>query len=111
VPAIDGILANSPRTRAMADKLKRAGRRSRYRLRKQVVEPVFRQIKQARGFRQCLLRGFAKVRQEWALICAVHNLVKFARYAAARSSGSDQGHLPSAHHPETQNPRLTRTSS
>jgi len=37
--------------------LKRAGRRSRYRLRKQIVEPVFGQIKQARGFRQFLLRG------------------------------------------------------
>jgi hypothetical protein len=28
----------------------RAGRRSRYRLRKQVVEPVFGQIKESRGF-------------------------------------------------------------
>src|SRR6187431_3447069 len=40
-----------PLTKAMRDKLKRAGWRSRYRLRKQVVEPVFGQIKQARGFR------------------------------------------------------------
>ena len=46
-----------PLTKAMRDKLKRAGWRSRYRLRKQVVEPVFGQIKQARGFRQFLLRG------------------------------------------------------
>src|SRR3954470_24857600 len=40
-----------------------------YRLRKQVVEPVFGQIKQARGFRQFLLRGIEKVRAEWARIC------------------------------------------
>ena len=43
-----------PLTKAMRDKLKRAGWRSRYRLRKQIVEPVFGQIKQARGFRQFL---------------------------------------------------------
>jgi hypothetical protein len=36
----------------MSTKLKRAGYRSRYRLRKQIVEPVFGQIKQARGFRK-----------------------------------------------------------
>ena len=70
-----------PLTQAMRDKLKRAGRRSRYRLRKQVVEPVFGQIKQARGFRQFLLRGFDKVKAEWALICTAHNLGKLARAA------------------------------
>jgi len=70
-----------PLTKAMRDKLKRAGWRSRYRLRKQVVEPVFGQIKQARGFRQFLLRGIDKVRAEWALICTAHNLTKLARAA------------------------------
>jgi hypothetical protein len=63
----------------MAQILKRAGRRSRYRLRKQVVEPVFGQIKQARGFRQFLLRGLDQVRAEWAMICTVHNLLKLAQ--------------------------------
>jgi hypothetical protein len=63
----------------MRHKLKRAGRRSRYRLRKQVVEPVFGQIKQARGFRQFLLRGIDKVKAEWALICTAHKLGKLAR--------------------------------
>jgi IS5 family transposase len=66
------------RKAAMATKLKRAGRRSRYRLRKQIVEPVFGQIKHARGFRQFLLRGLDKVRAEWAMICTVHNLLKLA---------------------------------
>jgi hypothetical protein len=65
----------------MTAKLKRAGYRSRYRLRKQIVEPVFGQIKQARGFRQFLLRSIDKVRHEWALICTAHNLNKIARLA------------------------------
>jgi transposase len=70
-----------PLTKAMRDKLKRAGWRSRYRFRKQIVEPVFGQIKQARGFRQFLLRGIENVRAEWALICTAHNLTKLARTA------------------------------
>ena len=73
--------AGGPLTQAMRRKLKRAGWRSRYRLRKQIVEPVFGQIKQARGFRQFLLRGVEKVRAEWALICTAHNLTKLARAA------------------------------
>ena len=48
-----------------------------YATRKSIVEPVFGQIKQARGFRQFLLRGIEKVRGEWALICMTHNLLKF----------------------------------
>ena len=71
-----------PQMSAMAQMLKRAGRRSRYRLRKQVVEPVFGQIKQARGFRQFLLRGLDQVRAEWAMICTVHNLLKLAQAKA-----------------------------
>jgi transposase len=68
-------------TQAMRRKLRRARWRSRYRLRKQIVEPVFGQIKQARGFRQFLLRGVEKVRAEWAMICTAHNLLKLARAA------------------------------
>ena len=63
----------------MAAKLKRGAHRSRYRLRKQTVEPVFGQIKQARGFRQFLLRGIDKVTAEWTIICIAHNLTKLAR--------------------------------
>ena len=70
-----------PLTQTMRQKLKRAGRRSRYRLRKQIVEPVFGQIKQARGFRQFLLRGIENVKAEWALLCVAHNLTKLARPA------------------------------
>ena len=66
------------RVEAMRAKIKAGGYASPYRLRKQLPEPVFGQIKQARGFRQFLLRGFARVRDEWAIICAAHNLLKLA---------------------------------
>jgi transposase len=66
------------RVGSMAVKLSAAGHQSPYRLRKQVVEPVFGQIKQARGFRQFLRRGLAQVQSEWSLICTVHNLLKLA---------------------------------
>ena len=75
------LLAPGSLIAKMSTKLKRAGYRSRYRLRKQIVEPVFGQIKQARGFRQFLLRGIVKVSAEWALICTAHNLVKLAKAA------------------------------
>jgi hypothetical protein len=60
----------------MRKKIDDGGFETPYRLRKQVVEPVFGQIKQARGFRQFLLRGVEKVRAEWAMICTAHNLLK-----------------------------------
>jgi transposase len=47
-----------------------------YARRKAIVEPVFGQIKHARGFRQFLRRGLVRVQQEWALICLSHNLLK-----------------------------------
>ena len=50
-----------------------------YATRKMIVEPVFGQIKQARGFRQFLLRGLAKVQGEWALVCLTHNILKMHR--------------------------------
>jgi len=50
-----------------------------YSRRKTIVEPVFGQIKQARGFRQFLLRGLEKVQGEWAMICLTHNILKLHR--------------------------------
>src|SRR6266851_3628310 len=50
-----------------------------YSTRKTIVEPVFGQIKQARGFRQFLLRGLEKVQGEWAVICLTHNILKLHR--------------------------------
>ena len=76
-----GARRTQPGTRvhAMKIRLSRAGYRSRYRIRKRVVEPVFGQIKHGRGFTQFLLRGVTKVTGEWSLICCAHNLLKLAR--------------------------------
>lgn len=69
-----------PRCLSVADRMRRKLRtkhgKKRYALRKELPEPVFGQIKQARGFRQFLLRGKEKVRAEWRLICAGHNMLK-----------------------------------
>lgn len=50
-----------------------------YAARKAIVEPVIGQIKQARGFRQFLLRGIEKVQGEWSLVCTTHNILKLYR--------------------------------
>jgi transposase len=50
-----------------------------YAARKAIVEPVIGQIKQARGFRQFLLRGLEKVQGEWSLVCTTHNILKLYR--------------------------------
>ena len=54
-----------------------------YAARKSIVEPVFGQIKHARGFRQFLMRGIEKVKAEWALVCATHNILKLYRMCYA----------------------------
>jgi transposase len=63
----------------MREKLKSPGGEDLYRRRKTVVEPVFGQIKQVRGFRQFSFRGRAAVNEEWRLICLTHNLLKLFR--------------------------------
>ena len=65
----------TPRQR-MARKLRTLKGRKTYSRRKEIVEPVLGQIKQARGFRQFLRRGLDRVGHEWALICTAHNLLK-----------------------------------
>lgn len=60
----------------MARKLATKAGAKVYSRRKVIAEPPFGQIKQARGFRQLLLRGLAKVRGEWSLITLTHNLLK-----------------------------------
>jgi transposase len=84
------------RVEAMRAKIKAGGHASPYRLRKQLPEPVFGQIKQARGFRQFLLRGFEKVRGEWAIVCTVHNLLKLAQLKLAQLWKLAQGRNLSA---------------
>lgn len=77
-----------PGTRAWDMKLRlaRGGWRSRYRLRKQVVEPVFGQIKQAMGFGGFLLRGLKNTACEWGLVCTAHNLRKLIAHRPALAS-------------------------
>lgn len=63
----------------MRRKLQTRAGKAVYAARKGIVEPVFGQIKQARGFRQFLLRGLDKVKGEWALVCLTHNILKLHR--------------------------------
>ncbi len=63
----------------MARKLRTKKGRETYAKRKSSVEPVFGQIKEARGFRRFLLRGLEAVRAEWRLVCLTHNLLKLFR--------------------------------
>ena len=60
----------------MKQKLKTKVGKAVYAARKCVAEPVFGQIKQARGFRQFLLRGKEKIKGEWALVCLTHNVLR-----------------------------------
>jgi transposase len=64
---------------AMRHKLQTAAGRAVYKMRKAIVEPVFGQIKEQRGFRRFSLRGKQNVRREWRLVCAVSNLLKLFR--------------------------------
>jgi Transposase DDE domain len=56
--------------------------------RKTIVEPVFGQIKEARGFRRFRLRGLAAIGGEWRLVCLTHNLLKIWRYGGEFLHGS-----------------------
>ena len=69
----------------MKQKLKTEAGRELYRMRKAIVEPVFGQIKEWRGFRRFLLRGLQKVRAEWKLICHP----QFAQAVPLRESLAD----------------------
>ena len=64
---------------AMAEKLKTLSGKAIYSRRKTVAEPPFGQIKEARRFRRFSVRGLAKVRAEWTLVCLTHNLLKLFR--------------------------------
>ena len=67
----------------MAAKVRTPEGRALYARRKVNVEPVFGQIKEARGFRRFLLRGLDNIRAEWSLVCLTHNLLKIWRYTCA----------------------------
>jgi transposase len=71
--------ASASQVDRMRRKLKTKPGKAVYAARKTIVEPVFGQIKHARGFRQFLLRGIEKVRGEWSLVCLTHNILKCYR--------------------------------
>jgi transposase len=70
----------------MAAKIRTPAGKALYARRKVIVEPVFGQIKEARGFRRFLLRGLAPIRGEWRLVCLTHNLLKIWRYGRVLSA-------------------------
>ena len=63
----------------MRHKLRTEAGRAIYKMRKAIVEPVFGQIKERRGFRRFSFRGVGPVRLEWKLICLTGNLLKLFR--------------------------------
>jgi transposase len=66
-------------TGAMRFKLRQSDARRRYARRKTIVEPVFGQLKAARGFTTLSLRGLARAAGEYLLACLAHNLGKLLR--------------------------------
>ena len=85
------------RRERMGRKLRTKAGRAHYARRKAIVEPVFGQIKEARGFRRFSLRGLEAVQAEWLLVAAVHNLGKLfgsgraGRVVPGRAIRSGQG--------------------
>jgi hypothetical protein len=70
----------------MAAKVRTPEGKALYARRQVIVEPVFGQIKEARGFRRFLLRGLENLRGEWRLVCLTHNLLKIWRYGHGLST-------------------------
>jgi Transposase DDE domain len=70
----------------MAAKVRTPEGRALYARRKVIVEPVFGQSKEVRGFRRFLLRGLQKIRGEWCLVCLTHHVLKLWRYGCAPST-------------------------
>ena len=79
-PEAEGREAPTTAKERMAAKVRTPEGRALYARRKVIVEPVFGQIKEARGFRRFLLRGLDNMRGEWCLVCLTHNLLKLWRY-------------------------------
>jgi transposase len=66
-------------TQRMAARLASEAGRARYRRRKAIVEPVIGWIKEVLGFRRFSMRGEAKARGEWNVVCLAVNLKRFHR--------------------------------
>jgi transposase len=85
-PEAEGSDAPATAKERMAAKVRTPAGKAFYARRKVIVEPVFGQIKEVRGFRRFLLRGLAKIRGEWRLVCLTHNLLKLWRYGSAQGA-------------------------
>ena len=70
-------------TQRMAARLTSTIGRARYRRRKAIVEPVIGWIKAVLGFRRFSLRGAAKARGEWNMVCLAVNLKRLHRIGVA----------------------------
>jgi transposase len=79
-PEAEASAAPTTAKERMAAKVRTPAGKAVYARRKVIVEPVFGQIKEARGFRRFLLRGLQNIRGEWRLVCLTHNLLKIWRY-------------------------------
>jgi transposase len=83
VPEADASETPLTVQKRMAAKIRTPAGKALYARRKVIAEPVFGQIKEARGFRRFLLRGLDHIRGEWRLVCLTHNLLKIWRYGRA----------------------------
>jgi transposase len=86
-PVAGASSAKASAKEKMAEKLRSATGKLLYAARKHIIEPVFGQIKSARGIRKFLLRGLEKVSAEWQLICLSHNMLKIWRRVCVVSGG------------------------
>jgi Transposase DDE domain len=73
------LLEDATPVEQMRRKLQTKAGKAVYGARETIVEPVFGQIKHARGFRQLPMRGIEKVNGEWALVCLTHHILKLHR--------------------------------
>ncbi len=63
-------------TEKMSRKLETKRGKRIYKKRSKTIEPIFGQIKAARGIERFMRRGFEACQSEWKLICLTHNLLK-----------------------------------
>jgi len=62
----------------MREKMEKESSKEIFKKRKEIVEPVFGQIKNM-GFRGFSMRGYKKAGGEFSLVCAVHNIKKIVK--------------------------------
>jgi hypothetical protein len=87
-PLAEGLALPTTAKAQMAAKVRSPEGREVYARRTVIVEPVFGQIKEVRGFRRFLLRGMQKLRGEWRLVCRSHHLLKRWRYGCVAVAAS-----------------------